>query len=90
MKKISLTILLVLGITLLMSHIDNTEANPGVGMRECWHGSITEPFQDFLGLVPVTSQCPAYVHPKAGEVITNKMHIEGDPACQNSELNPFE
>ncbi len=87
MKKINLIILLALSTALSIIYVNQTAANSGPGMRECWHGTISQPFQDFLGLVPLNLQCPAYQHPPEADGF--KKHREGDPACQNSELNPW-
>ncbi len=88
MKRINLTLGLLLAIGAVIGLTNQTAATSGPGMRECWHGTIDNPFRDFLGVVPTTAQCPEYQHPPVANTVL-KTHIEGDPACQTSELNPL-
>ncbi len=88
MKKINLIVMIILIGLLSVMHTSQTVAqNPE--MKECWHGTINSPFDDFLGIVPASQQCPTHPHPTI-LFATEEEHIEGDPNCQTSELNPFE
>ncbi len=89
MKKTNITTLLLLGIIAAVGHSSLTTATSGPAMRECWHGIVNNPFRDFLGVVPASQACPTYQHPTI-LYASEEEHIEGDPNCQTSELNPFE
>ncbi len=87
MKKINMLVILGCATLATVVYTNQTSALPSTEVKSCWHGTIDSPFDDFLGIVPISLPCPEFSHPIVGGP---KKHIEGDPNCQTTEMNPNE